>query len=137
MNKSMMDWMWGLSGNAIGWAVLLLLDRTKRKCVKQNEFNDFHFDILALSEYTEQVNLLESCECLTQCPKEEKKIVWWNTSLKGCIKSSRGKKRVKKTNLRNKKLIWSPWELIYFSQDLNEVVKFSLQPFNHKTKHFQ
>lgn len=38
-------------------------------CVKQSKFSVSHFEFLALSECTEKLNLLESCECLTHCHK--------------------------------------------------------------------
>ena len=35
--------------------------------MKQSEFSVFHFEFLALSEYTEKVHLLEICESMTHC----------------------------------------------------------------------
>lgn len=39
--------------------------------MNRNEFGDFSFEFLALTEYTEKLSPLESCECPKHCHKEK------------------------------------------------------------------
>lgn len=73
--------------------------------MKQNKFSVSHFEFLALNEYIEKVSLLEAVNVRLIVIREEEKIAWWNISLRGNNKSSRGEKGAKNKTLHNEKLI--------------------------------
>lgn len=66
---------------------------TRQPSEKGSVFNDFHCECWALSEYTEKVSPLESCECLTPCHKERAENSILGYSIKRVYKGQEGKKR--------------------------------------------